>query len=156
MGTTIAVIVTSNRDEPGAEREGSGDEYSGDEGRHEDDSDRQGFNSRTPPSPKASAWPLRRSAEPSGLGNSPRSGLTSDPNNDGDSAPQEPSSSEVDMRAVAVFPASREVKVIDHKDPRISQPDQVKLRILDVGICGTDKEICSFEYGTSHQEITTW
>ena len=52
------------------------------------------------------------------------------------------------MRAVAVFPASREVKVIDHKDPRISQPDQVKLRILDVGICGTDKEICSFEYGT--------
>ena len=39
------------------------------------------------------------------------------------------------MRAVAVFPASREVKVIDHKDPRISQPDQVKLRILDVGIC---------------------
>ena len=35
------------------------------------------------------------------------------------------------MRAVAVFPASREVKVIDHKDPRISQTDQVKLRILD-------------------------
>jgi threonine dehydrogenase-like Zn-dependent dehydrogenase len=61
------------------------------------------------------------------------------------------------MRAVAVFPASREVKVIDHKDPRISQPDQVKLRILDVGICGTDRRsICSFEYGTPHQEITTW
>ena len=52
------------------------------------------------------------------------------------------------MRAVAVFPASHEVKVIDHRDPRISQPDQVKLRILDVGICGTDKEICNFEYGT--------
>src|SRR5262249_39730994 len=30
----------------------------------------------------------------------------------------------------------------------ITQPDQVKLRILEVGICGTDKEICSFEYGT--------
>ena len=52
------------------------------------------------------------------------------------------------MRAVAVFPASHEVKVIDHRDPRISHPDQVKLRILDVGICGTDKEICNFEYGT--------
>ena len=52
------------------------------------------------------------------------------------------------MRAVAVFPASREVKLIDHEDPSISQPDQVKLRILDVGICGTDKEICNFEYGT--------
>ncbi len=48
------------------------------------------------------------------------------------------------MRAVAVFPASHEVKVIDHWDPRISHPDQVKLRILDVGICGTDKEICNF------------
>jgi threonine dehydrogenase-like Zn-dependent dehydrogenase len=54
----------------------------------------------------------------------------------------------VEVRAVAVFPASHEVKVSDHQDPRISHPDQVKLRILDVGICGTDKEICNFEYGT--------
>jgi glucose 1-dehydrogenase len=57
----------------------------------------------------------------------------------------------VEVRAVAVFPASHEVKVIDHWDPRISHPDQVKLRILDVGICGTDKEICNFEYGTPPQ-----
>ena len=52
------------------------------------------------------------------------------------------------MKAVAVFPASREVKLIDQKEPFITQPNQVKLRILDVGICGTDQEICSFEYGT--------
>jgi threonine dehydrogenase-like Zn-dependent dehydrogenase len=52
------------------------------------------------------------------------------------------------MKAVAVFPGSREVKVIEQEDPRISQPDQVMLRMLDVGICGTDKEICTFEYGT--------
>jgi threonine dehydrogenase-like Zn-dependent dehydrogenase len=52
------------------------------------------------------------------------------------------------MKAVAVFPGSREVKVIEREDPRISQPDQVMLRMLDVGICGTDKEICTFEYGT--------
>ena len=52
------------------------------------------------------------------------------------------------MKAVAVFPGSREVKVIEQEDPRISQPDQVMLRMLDIGICGTDKEICSFEYGT--------
>src|ERR1035438_7670740 len=32
--------------------------------------------------------------------------------------------------------------------PRISSPDQVMMRMLDIGICGTDKEICSFEYGT--------
>jgi len=52
------------------------------------------------------------------------------------------------MKAVAVFPGSREVKVIEMDEPRISEPDQVMLRMLDVGVCGTDKEICSFEYGT--------
>jgi glucose 1-dehydrogenase len=52
------------------------------------------------------------------------------------------------MKAVAVFPGSREVKVIEKEVPRISQPDQVMLRVLDIGVCGTDKEICSFEYGT--------
>ena len=52
------------------------------------------------------------------------------------------------MKAVAVFPGSHQVKVIEQEDSRLSQPDQVTLRMLDVGICGTDKEICSFEYGT--------
>ena len=52
------------------------------------------------------------------------------------------------MKAVAVFPGSREVKVIEQEEPGISQPDQVMLRILDIGICGTDKEIATFEYGT--------
>jgi glucose 1-dehydrogenase len=52
------------------------------------------------------------------------------------------------MKAVAVFPGSREVKVIEQKEPEITQPDQVMLRMLDIGICGTDWEICTFEYGT--------
>ena len=52
------------------------------------------------------------------------------------------------MKAVAVFPGSREVKIVHHEFPRISLPDQVTLRMLDIGICGTDKEICTFEYGT--------
>ena len=52
------------------------------------------------------------------------------------------------MKAVAVFPATQEVKIIERKAPRITQPDQVELRMLDIGICGTDKEICSFDYGT--------
>ena len=38
--------------------------------------------------------------------------------------------------------------VIEQKEPGISAPDEVLLRILDVGICGTDWEICTFEYGT--------
>ena len=52
------------------------------------------------------------------------------------------------MKAVAVFPGAREVMVIEEDAPRISEPDQVMLRMLDIGVCGTDKEICSFEYGT--------
>ncbi|HEV2661583.1 MAG TPA: glucose 1-dehydrogenase [Ktedonobacteraceae bacterium] len=55
------------------------------------------------------------------------------------------------MKAAAVFPGKQEVRVIDHPESSITLPDQVKLRILDVGICGTDKEISSFEYGTPPQ-----
>jgi glucose 1-dehydrogenase len=51
------------------------------------------------------------------------------------------------MKAVAVFPATKEIKVIDIEVPQITEPDQVKLRMLEVGVCGTDKEICSFQYG---------
>jgi threonine dehydrogenase-like Zn-dependent dehydrogenase len=32
--------------------------------------------------------------------------------------------------------------------PRLSAPTELKVRTLDVGICGTDREICSFAYGT--------
>jgi threonine dehydrogenase-like Zn-dependent dehydrogenase len=52
------------------------------------------------------------------------------------------------MKAVSVFPGTQTLKIIEHDAPRITQPDQVMLRMLDVGICGTDREICSFEYGT--------
>jgi threonine dehydrogenase-like Zn-dependent dehydrogenase len=52
------------------------------------------------------------------------------------------------MKAVAVYPADRRLSLIDHPEPAISSPAEVKLRMLDVGICGTDKEIVSFEYGT--------
>jgi len=52
------------------------------------------------------------------------------------------------MRAVAVFPASRAVRVIDHPAPRLERPTDVLAQVLEVGICGTDREIARFEYGT--------
>ncbi|HEY0082739.1 MAG TPA: glucose 1-dehydrogenase [Pyrinomonadaceae bacterium] len=52
------------------------------------------------------------------------------------------------MKAVAVFPEAKEIKIVEHEEPRLSAPTEVKLRVLEVGICGTDKEICAFEYGT--------
>jgi threonine dehydrogenase-like Zn-dependent dehydrogenase len=51
------------------------------------------------------------------------------------------------MRAVAVYPAKREVRVVDHPEPKITAGTQVKVRVLDVGVCGTDREIVSFQFG---------
>lgn len=52
------------------------------------------------------------------------------------------------MKAIAVEPQTRTVKLTTIPEPRICAPSEVKLRILDVGVCGTDREICTFEYGT--------
>jgi glucose 1-dehydrogenase len=52
------------------------------------------------------------------------------------------------MKAIAVFPKEKHVRLIDAPEPSIESPTHVKLRMLDVGICGTDREIARFEYGT--------
>ena len=52
------------------------------------------------------------------------------------------------MKAVAVFPATRTVTMTDHPAPVRASDTDVKIRMLEVGICGTDKEICAFQYGT--------
>lgn len=52
------------------------------------------------------------------------------------------------MRAVGVLPGKREVRLLDHAVPQISADHQVKIKSLEVGICGTDKEICTFVYGS--------
>ena len=52
------------------------------------------------------------------------------------------------MKAIAVFPAKQELALISHPEPALTSPTQAKLRMLEVGVCGTDKEICAFEYGT--------
>ena len=52
------------------------------------------------------------------------------------------------MRAVAVVPGAREVREVAQPEPALATATDVKLRILEVGVCGTDREICAFEYGT--------
>src|SRR5687768_180335 len=52
------------------------------------------------------------------------------------------------MRAVGVSPSRKEVQLVDHQTPHISSDHHVKIRSLEVGICGTDKEICHFVYGS--------
>jgi threonine dehydrogenase-like Zn-dependent dehydrogenase len=51
------------------------------------------------------------------------------------------------MRAVAVFPRDRDIRVIDIAEPPPPTAHQVLLRVLEVGICGTDRDIAAFEYG---------
>jgi threonine dehydrogenase-like Zn-dependent dehydrogenase len=52
------------------------------------------------------------------------------------------------MKAVAVDLAKRTVKLVERDAPQVRRSTDVKLRMLDVGVCGTDREICAFEYGT--------
>lgn len=52
------------------------------------------------------------------------------------------------MKAIGVFPATQEVRLVEHPDPTMQSPTQVKIQIREVGVCGTDREICRFQYGT--------
>jgi threonine dehydrogenase-like Zn-dependent dehydrogenase len=51
------------------------------------------------------------------------------------------------MKAVGVLPEKKEVALLQHPTPHITAPTEVKVRTLEVGICGTDREICTFAYG---------
>jgi threonine dehydrogenase-like Zn-dependent dehydrogenase len=52
------------------------------------------------------------------------------------------------MKAIGVFPAARDVRIVDHPAPALDSPTAVRLRMIEAGICGTDREICAFDYGT--------
>lgn len=52
------------------------------------------------------------------------------------------------MRAAAMFPARRSLEVVnDFAEPKLASPKGVRFRVLKVGVCGTDREIASFQYG---------
>jgi threonine dehydrogenase-like Zn-dependent dehydrogenase len=52
------------------------------------------------------------------------------------------------LKAAAVFPGNKTLSVVpDFPEPKLESPTGVRLRILNVGVCGTDREIASFAYG---------
>ncbi len=51
------------------------------------------------------------------------------------------------MKGVAVVPEKKELRLVAHPEPTITAPNELKIRTLEVGICGTDREICTFAYG---------
>jgi kynurenine formamidase/threonine dehydrogenase-like Zn-dependent dehydrogenase len=52
------------------------------------------------------------------------------------------------MSAVVVAPQEKKVRLVERSAPRRPGASEVLVRVADVGICGTDREICAFEYGT--------
>jgi threonine dehydrogenase-like Zn-dependent dehydrogenase len=44
------------------------------------------------------------------------------------------------MKAIAIVPGTQSVHLADLPEPAIAAPDEIKLRVVRVGICGTDRE----------------
>jgi threonine dehydrogenase-like Zn-dependent dehydrogenase len=44
------------------------------------------------------------------------------------------------VNALAIYPGKGSLHTTERPEPGISEPDQVKLQVLQVGICGTDRE----------------
>lgn len=44
------------------------------------------------------------------------------------------------MKAIAIVPHTKTANIIDTDEPKIEAPTQVKVKVLQVGICGTDRE----------------
>ncbi len=44
------------------------------------------------------------------------------------------------MKAISVKPGTTAVQLVDRPEPNINAPDEVKVKIIRVGICGTDRE----------------
>ena len=52
------------------------------------------------------------------------------------------------MRAVAVVPATGMLRLVDRPEAPVLGPTETRVRVLDVGVCGTDREIACAHYGT--------
>src|ERR1700730_14085610 len=44
------------------------------------------------------------------------------------------------MKAIAIVPGTAGARIVERPEPAVSAPDDVKVRIVRVGICGTDRE----------------
>lgn len=44
------------------------------------------------------------------------------------------------MKAIAITPGTADAQLIDIPEPTLVEPDDVKLQVISVGICGTDRE----------------
>ena len=43
------------------------------------------------------------------------------------------------MKAIAIKPGTRRVDIVEFEEPQVTSPTHVKVKVLEVGICGTDR-----------------
>ncbi len=55
------------------------------------------------------------------------------------------------MKAIALVPGTTTLHLVDRPEPSIAAPDDIKVKILRVGICGTDREEASGGRATAPQ-----
>ena len=44
------------------------------------------------------------------------------------------------MKAISLVPGTTHIELTEAEEPTIQQPDEVKIKVWQVGICGTDRE----------------
>jgi threonine dehydrogenase-like Zn-dependent dehydrogenase len=44
------------------------------------------------------------------------------------------------LKAIAIVPGTQGSRVVERTEPEVTSPDEIKLRVIQVGICGTDRE----------------
>jgi threonine dehydrogenase-like Zn-dependent dehydrogenase len=44
------------------------------------------------------------------------------------------------MRAIALVPGTKTLRLVERTEPTVQSPDEIKLKVVQVGICGTDRE----------------
>jgi threonine dehydrogenase-like Zn-dependent dehydrogenase len=56
------------------------------------------------------------------------------------------------VKAIAIVPGTTTLRVVERPAPAIGAPDEVVLRVLSVGICGTDRDIIAGFYGDTPED----
>jgi threonine dehydrogenase-like Zn-dependent dehydrogenase len=52
------------------------------------------------------------------------------------------------MRALRLDFATRQLRLVDHREPAEPAAGQVRIRLLESGICGTDRSVAEFDFGS--------
>lgn len=47
------------------------------------------------------------------------------------------------MKAISLIPGTTQIELIEQIEPQIQHSDEVKLKVMEVGVCGTDRELAA-------------